>query len=157
MRTPPQPLDRRLAGAFSVALCAAVLAPLAQHARSQPMRRDGFPLSYYPMFSAPRGRTKRQTYLIGIDAAGGRRRLPYTCIGGGGLNQARRQMSRLVSEGSGDALAALVAARVAARGDCWSDVVEVEVVTGSFRLDDVLRGRVEARSERVRGSAAVPR
>jgi len=156
MRAPP-PVDRRLAGAFSAALCAAVLAPLAQHARAPAQRRDGFPLSYYPMFSAPRGRTKRQTYLVGVDAAGGRRRLPYTALGGGGLNQARRQMSRLVSEGKGAALAAMVAGRVADGGERWSDVVGVEVVTGSFRLDDVMRGRIEPLKERLRGAAAVPR
>lgn len=149
--------DRRLAAALSVTLVAAVLAPLRQNWRAVP--RDGFPVSYYPMFTARRTRDHREHYLVGHDARGGRTRLPWTCAGSGGLNQVRRQIRRSIRGGRADELCAAVAAEVARRkGGRYRRLLEVRVVTGRFRLAEYFGGGSrKPRSERVRAACAVRR
>jgi len=65
MDEPLPTAERNLAVAVSVALVAAVLGPLRQQGRVRP--RDGFPLSYYPMFSARRTGQLAVTHLVGVD------------------------------------------------------------------------------------------
>lgn len=52
------------AAVFSVLMLAAVLSPLLQYRRSLVERVDGFPLSWYPMFSAKRRRRCWITYAV---------------------------------------------------------------------------------------------
>lgn len=144
--------DRRTAGALSVALLAAVVAPVRQHWCEQP--RDGFPLSCYPMFTAVRPATVREHHVVGVDARGRRRPLPHGWVGPGGGNQVRRQLNRAVRAGEADAVARRAAGEVARRG---AAVVAVEVVTSTYRLDDFCAGRREPERRRVRASAPVPR
>ena len=73
-------------------MVAAVFSPVAENWRDHPS--DGFPLSYYPMFSRQRGEVYRQTHLVGVDAENNRILIPYRFAGAGGFNQVRRQINR---------------------------------------------------------------
>ena len=127
--------EKGFAGVFGALLIGAVLLPVVQNWREQP--KDGFPLSYYPMFSLKRSDSSTVRYLVGIDADGGRHLLPHTYAGTGGLNQVRRQINKVVRGGKADTLCKLVAARVA-QGDeeRFAGVVTVQVVVGRYRLND---------------------
>lgn len=145
-----------LAGGINLLMIAAVLRPIAENWRAQP--KDSFPLSSYPMFSLKRSKRTRVTYLVGIDARGGRRLLPSTCFGAGGLNQVRRQLNRAVREGRADAVCRSVASGPALRkGGPFADVVEVQVITGAYRLADYFAGTKAPASERVHASQPVRR
>lgn len=149
-------LGKGFAGGLSVLTIGAVLWPIVQNWREKP--RDGFPLSYYPMFSAKRARTASVTYLVGLDARGGRRLLPYDYAGTGDLNQVRRQINRIVREGRADKLCQIVAGKVALEGEGeFADVVTVQVVTGKYRLADYFAGKRDPVSERVHASWPVER
>ncbi len=140
---------KALAAAFSGVVVAAVLRPALENWRQEP--RDSFPLSYYPMFSARRRELVRVTYLLGVEADGTQRHLSYRLAGPGGLNQVRRQLNRLVRRGRADSVARAVSHRLAARPETEREgVVEVRVVTGTFRLDDYFGGDRRPVSERVR-------
>jgi hypothetical protein len=146
-----------LAGGLGLLLLAAVLAPIAENWRPQP--EDGFPLSYYPMFTYERGATSRVTHLVGVDGRGNRTPLPYTFAGVGGLNQVRRQLARIVGRGGSDGLCRTVASRVA-RDDRppFAELVTVRVVTGTYDLADYFTGRDKAAvAERVHAECRVGR
>jgi len=143
--------ERWLARIVTLLTVGVVLSPIAENRRTPP--KDSFPLSYYPMFSLKRAKRWRVTYLVGIDARGERRLLPYTCAGCGGLNQVRRQINRAVREGEADAVCRRVAASAALRrGGRFADLVEVRLVTGEYRLADYFGGKIEPRREHVRAS-----
>jgi hypothetical protein len=147
--------ERAGALAFSAAALAAVLSPLLQYRRPLAARVDGFPLSWYPMFSAERRRRVWATHAVGVTADGSRRPLPHGVLGPGGLNQVRRQLYRVaVQEARPDAYADALAVRVARRGDCV-DVVRVEVVRTRFDLDRCLLGRRVDGESTVLASAVV--
>jgi hypothetical protein len=144
------------AGGLSVLTIGAVLSPIVQNWREEP--RDGFPLSYYPMFSAKRSKTASVTYLVGLYAQGGRRLLPYVYAGTGGLNQVRRQINRAVREGRADKLGQIVAGKVALVGEePFAAVVTVQVVTGKYRLADYFADKRDPISEFVHASCPVER
>lgn len=143
--------DKATALAAGGALLAAVLWPLRQNWRTE--RVDGFPLSYYPMFSAKRRRTGTVVHLLGLDADGRRHLLPHDLVGPGGLNQVRRQLAREAKLGRAQRVADRVAARAAR---CRADVVEVLVVSGTYRYDTFFAGDREPRREVVHARAAVP-
>jgi len=111
MTTGTDRTDKIIFYAASAALLGAVITPVRQNWR--PVPRDGFPLSYYPMFSARRRRTGTVTHLVGVDADGRSRVLHYRHAGTGGLNQVRRQIRRSVTEDRADALAERAAGSVA--------------------------------------------
>lgn len=139
-----------------LALLTAVVAPARQHWRATP--GDGFPLSSYPMFTAKRAATATVTYLIGFDRVGRRVVLPSSVAGPGGLNQVRRQLRREVVSGRAGQAGLAVADRLAAHpGPRFADVVEVQVVTGTYRFDDYFAGRTEPRRERVDAACPVVR
>ncbi|MDQ3167331.1 MAG: hypothetical protein M3P94_01635 [Chloroflexota bacterium] len=128
-------------GGISMLVIGAILWPLRENWRSQP--RDGFPLSYYPMFTARRGRRVAVTYIRGVDAAGGEHLLPYLCVGNGGLNQVRRQINRRIREGQASEVCRCAAIWLASpAGGSVPPVVRVELVTGRFRLADYYAGRL---------------
>lgn len=131
-------VEQRLATALSAAVLGAVLAPVRHNWTAKP--RDGFPLSYYPMFSARRAANVYVHYLIGVTADGERIRLPHHFAGPGGLNQVRRQIRRLVRENRTDELcqraaAELVRRRARRKTGPYHLVVAVHVVRGRFHLD----------------------
>jgi hypothetical protein len=140
--------EKAYAAVVSVLTVGAVLWPLARNWSREP--EDGFPLSHYPMFSARRPKEAVVNYLVGLDARGGRRLLPYTLAGTGGLNQVRRQINRAVREGRAEALCRSVASAVAERNDEFGEVAIVQVVTGRYRLVGYFAGEKEPVSEKVR-------
>ncbi|GAA1172941.1 hypothetical protein [Pseudonocardia alaniniphila] len=133
--------ERTRAAVFSAAVLAAVLSPLLQYRRPIPDRVDGFPLSWYPMFSAKRNRQMSVTYAVGVTVDGGRLSLPSGALGTGGVNQVRRQLYRVaVREARPDAYADDLAARIVSSPD-WGNVIRVEVVRTLFDLDHCLTSR----------------
>jgi hypothetical protein len=148
--------ERAKAAVFSVAVLGAVLSPLLQYRRPLRERRDGFPLSWYPMFSTKRRRRAWVTYAVGVDLDGRRRYLHQGVFGAGGVNQVRRQLYRVaVREGRPAAYAAALAARVARCRDC-ADLVRVEVLRTRFDLDSCLLSRSVQGEDRLLAQAVVP-
>jgi hypothetical protein len=155
-REPAPDAGRRIARAASFLTVTAVLAPVVQNWRTHPV--DGFPFSYYPMFTAKRTQRTRVTHLIGYDAAGRRHHLSHRLVGEGGLNQVRRQLRRLALGGEAGAVCERVAARCArARTGLHADLVTVQIVTGEYRLRDYFAGACEPRSETIHASVTVER
>jgi len=62
------PTARQLAATYSLALLAAVIAPILQNWRPEP-RKDGFPRSYYPMLPIE----PERAIVAPISATAGRR------------------------------------------------------------------------------------
>jgi hypothetical protein len=143
-----------LAGAASLLTIGAVLWPVTQNWRKEP--KDGFPLSYYPMFSAKRSERARVHYLVGLGTRGERQPIPYTYAGTGGLNQVRRQINRVVRGGRADTLCRIVAAKVA-REERFAGVVTVQVVTGEYPITDYFTGKRNPASERVHAACQIER
>lgn len=146
--------EKLLSAGVSLLMIGAVLWPVVQNWREQ--CRDDFPLSYYPMFTLKRSATVRVTYLLGMDRAGERRQISYTYAGSGGLNQVRRQINRLVREGRAEALCDSVAGRIARQeAGTLSQVAEVRLVIGKYRLADYFAGETHPVSERILASSEV--
>lgn len=120
-------MTRRLAAVISLALCGAALEPLVRAPDD-----DGFPLSTYPMFAAPRPAELTMAWARGV-APGGRRALAPEHVGTGEVMQAFATLQRAASGGPDDgvALCRAIAARVA--GDAArADVAEIELVVGTY-------------------------
>jgi hypothetical protein len=149
------PGERRRAGLLATVVLGAVLYPLRQYRRPRRQRVDGFPLSYYPMFSAHRRERTRIHYVLGVRADGTRRPVHFDLLGPGGLNQVRRQLNRVVREERAEAFAAELAARLVSDPSSV-DLVRVEVTRGIFDLDAcMLEGRFEG-EETSMGGADLP-
>lgn len=155
-REPTVASGQRLACVASVMLLGAVFAPIVQNWRPAP--RDGFPFSYYPMFSARRGAKTRVTYLVGVKADGTRDPLHFRFAGCGGQNQLRRQIRRMANEGRSGDLCERVAARLAEeRPALHRNLTAVELVTGTYVLDDYFGGRSRLpHREKVHASVPLP-
>lgn len=148
--------EQVLALASSALLLAAVLWPVRQNWSSR--RRDDFPLSYYPMFSARRRAHGSVIHPVGVTRDGARLNLPYQLCGTGGFNQVRRQVARHVADGRAQALADWLAERVARSTDpALAQVDQVDVVTGRFRYDAYFRGDRLPVGETVHATAPVSR
>lgn len=147
--------ERPAAAAFTGALLACVLWPLRQNWRPAAERRDGFPLSYYPMFSARRRATVALNYVLVEDRRGGRRCLAHRHLGPGGLNQVRRQLNRMVTEGAADVLARDIAARLAGTGAA-AEIGRVHVVRGRFHLDRCFEHHQALGREELLATAELP-
>lgn len=156
MTTDADRREKLLTYTAGLALLSAVLAPVRQNWRTT--RRDGFPLSYYPMFSARRKRTGVVTHLQGVDDAGRTRLVSYRHAGTGGLNQVRRQINRAVKDGRAQDLATSVAASVArSRSACDLTLTEVRVVSSRHGYDDFFAGRREPERQTTHACAPVER
>ncbi|MBA2459291.1 MAG: hypothetical protein H0V43_10105 [Gemmatimonadales bacterium] len=142
------------AGVLSVSMVAVTLFPIVENWRDRP--EDGFPLSYYPMFTARRSDSVRITYLVGLDSAGNRSAISYREVGPGGLNQVRRQLARIAERGDPQSFCRSVAAKVAAQ-DAGStrEISTLRLVTGSYRLSQYLAGTLRPFAEREHASCEV--
>ncbi len=147
-------MSKRASLGMGAALLGAMLWPARQNWRPREHRTDGFPLSYYPMFTAQRKQTGTVVHLVGIDATGRRRVLLYSHAGTGGLNQVRRQLRKAVATGRAEQVARTVAHSVGRRGT--RGVCEVRVVSGTYRYDEFFAGQPGCVRETVHASASVP-
>ena len=139
----------------SVALVLIVLSPIVENWKEEP--KDGFPLSYYPMFTMRRSAELRLTHVIGIDDRGETTPLHYRLTGlGGGLNSSRKQIRKMVRFGGAKQLCANVSANIGALDKPeLGSIREVRVITGKYLLDGFFRGQTEPTSEKVHATCAV--
>ena len=112
-------MSRTRGTVVSIAVIAAVLAPLARH----PIGGDSFPLSTYPMFAFERRLRETFTYAVGRTAAGERRTIAPEHVANHEVMQAYMELTRTPPR----ALCPRIAARVAADADL-RDVVTIEIV-----------------------------
>lgn len=125
---------------FSLACISLVGIPIIQNFREKP--DDGFPLSYYPMFSEERHGTTQLSHAIGIRADGTTMSLHYRVVGSGGMNQVRRQIRKIVRSGDADELCRKVAAHVAqSRRTEYGELVEVAIVTDTYDFHEFFGSR----------------
>ena len=135
--------SRRLAALASLALCGAVLAPAVRAPDN-----DGFPLSTYPMFAAPRSRELTMASARGVTRDDRPRTLSPAHVGTGEVMQAFATIQRAAAAGPDErsALCAAIAARVA--GDtALADVVAVELVSGTYDAVELVAGAAPAARE----------
>lgn len=145
--------ERVLAVSFSLLLLVLVLSPITENWEGSP--DDGFPLSYYPMFTTDRDGDQRVTFLAGTDAAGQRHLLSYTLAGTGGFNQVRRQIRKRAREDADELCAAVAAEIVREDDDVHAGLTEVHVIRGRFLFDDYFAGNKEPVSENVYATCAI--
>jgi hypothetical protein len=142
---------------LTVVLLGAVLFPVRQNWRRAERRVDGFPFSYYPMFSKRRAQHANVVYAVGVLADGSRRRLRHKVLGSGGLNQIRHQLYRVaLTESRANEYVAALVPRLAANPSC-ADLVRVEIILGEFDLDACLLARQVQGNETVLASADLVR
>ncbi|MEM7305446.1 MAG: hypothetical protein AAF682_02190 [Planctomycetota bacterium] len=147
--------ERGLSILAGCALCLAVLFPITQNWAEDPV--DGFPLSYYPMFSKKRDGRAKVYHLVAYDAEGERHPVSYRAIGTGGFNQVRRQTRRIMRDGDSDALCREVAERLAESDRAGEQaLVEVRAVVAWYDFDAFFRGDKTPISEEVWGSCPIP-
>jgi hypothetical protein len=127
-------MTRLLAAIASLALCGAALAPIVR-----PPDDDGFPLSTYPMFAAPRPRELTMASARGVTRDGQPRTLSPGDLGTGEVMQAFTTLQHAAAAGAAScaALCATVAARVAGDAEL-ADVVAVEIVLGRYDAASVV-------------------
>jgi hypothetical protein len=138
-------MRRHLAAIASIGLCGAVLEPVVR-APGDP-DADGFPLSTYPMFAAPRPAELTMAWARGV-APGGWRALSPRHAGTGEVMQAFATIQRAAGGAPEDraALCGAIAARVA--GDAGlGDLVEIELVVGTYDAVRWLAGDAAAAPE----------
>jgi len=140
----------------SVFVLGAVVLPVRENLRQKP--EDDFPLSYYPMFSHEHPEVQAFTYVLGIDGGGHSRIIPHRFWGTGGLNQARKQLRRIVNAGRGSARdhCAQIAARIAGRKE-FDGVVRIAIVTDRYRPAEYFAGKTEPLSRVVHAKLAFER
>jgi len=132
-----------------------LLTPVLENWKARP--RDSFPLSYYPMFSHKREATYAAQALVGINADGTRRVLPYQLAGSGGFNEVRRQIRARLKDKKPDALCRQVARRVSrtTRYDLRG-VREVMVSTQTHDIAAFFAGKQQPLSEKTHATCVVP-
>ena len=139
---------------FSALLLCVLIAPVAQNWADRP--QDGFPLSYYPMFTNPRGRTTKIHHAVAVLRTGETVNLSGKFAGPGGMNTQRRQMRKAVRSGRANHLARRIATGVASRGGGLAQsAVLVNVVESEYDLERYFDGDTEPVARRILGSAIV--
>jgi hypothetical protein len=151
-----EPRERGKAIALATVMLGSMLVPLRQNWRPKSEQKDGFPLSYYPMFSAKRRQHVSINYLIGTTADGSRRYLPHSLLGQGGLNQVRRQLNRVVREDRAEDFVKVLAARVPLREDL-NDIVKIEIIRGEIDIDQSFLGHTIEGEEEILAEAEIHR
>jgi hypothetical protein len=118
----------------SLSVALAILSPLKEEWRG--IRGDSFPLSWYPMFSRPRPDPESTNYIVGIEKDGTRHIIRSDLYVPGGMNQARRQLSTLVSSSKSARETCEKAAKAVARHSSGElrDVRELRLVRGYYHM-----------------------
>lgn len=98
---------------------------------------DSFPFSWYPMFSRPRPDPDRTNYVYGLTKEGKRQTIVSRHYVSGGMNQARRQLSRMVETSEGAKKVCERAAKAAAKrkSGAMSEIERVRVVRAYFHME----------------------
>ncbi len=168
----PAPTERDLwALAAGVAFAAVLLSPVRHYFNGRDkLEEDSFPLSTYPMFSADRKDRTRIPHVAGFTADGRRISPYYGHFGAGGLNQVRKQVTRMVRQGRAVEVAQVYAdslarqqARPAPTGQGpgalrrrrEQDIVRVEVVRSRYFFDTYYAGNTTPQTEAVLARAQV--
>jgi hypothetical protein len=170
--TAPAATSRDLwALAAGTALAAVLLSPVRHYFNGKDKtEEDSFPLSTYPMFSDNRKDRTRIPHVAGFTADGERIVPHYGHFGAGGLNQVRKQVTRMVRQGRAaevaqryaDALAAQ-RQRPAPRGEGpgavrrrrEAAIVRLEVVRSRYFFDTYYAGNTTPQVETVHARADV--
>lgn len=129
-------MTRWRAALISIGLCGAALAPVVRAPDD-----DGFPLSTYPMFAAPRPAELTMAWARGVAAGGAPRTLAPRHLGTGEVMQAFATAQRAAGGGprATAALCEAIAGRVA-HDAALGDVVEVQIVRGTYNAIEVVAG-----------------
>lgn len=147
----PEPIQKAAAIVISAIVIAALLFPVRQNWVEDP--EDGFPLSYYPMFTNLRGETTVVHHAMGVTTEGQHIYIPAGYAGAGGMNTNRRQIRKMVREGRADELAEIVAQRLASsRRERDANVTRVDIVESIFNIDAFFRGQTAPVSRVVHAS-----
>ncbi|MGQ0793375.1 MAG: hypothetical protein ACT4NX_04720 [Deltaproteobacteria bacterium] len=134
----------------------AVLLPIVQNWKERP--QDGFPLSYYPMFSAERSGGEKVVRITGYDSRGEQIVIHYGYAGTGGLNQVRRQIRKTVREGRAEELCVAVSRNLAASPKKhYARLETIQIVTSEYRFDDFFAGNKTPVSEKIHAVCAAKR
>lgn len=160
--------------AAGAAFAAVLLSPVRHYFSADPQRakseHDSFPLSTYPMFSDDRKDRTRIPHVAGFTADGRRVTPHYSHFGAGGLNQVRKQITRMVRQGRGVEVAQRYADSLAEqqrrpattgqgpgalRRRKEADIVRVEVVRSRYFFDTYYAGNTTPQTETVHARAEV--
>ena len=122
----------------------------------EPLRRDDFPLSTYPMFAIRRKDARIVLdYVIATGPGDARVHVPPRLVAGPEVMQAMMTVSRAVARGHAATLCAEVAARLTGRGR-YAGYDTVKVISGNHLAVPYLT-RGERGRETVRASCPIPR
>ena len=147
---------RRYAVVFSLAAVTLIGIPIVQNFREKP--DDGFPLSYYPMFSKERNGVTELSHPIGIREDGTTIDLHYRTVSRGGMNQVRRQIRKIIRNGDAKELCHDVAEYVArSKRKEYQDIVAVAIVTDTYDFHEFFSGNRTPRRRKVIARCAVKR
>ena len=132
------------------------LVAVAWPMRRDPVQRDDFPLSTYPMFAIRRKDARVVLdYVIATGPGDLRKHVPPRLVAGPEVMQAMMTVHRAVSRGHALTLCAEVAARLATRS-AYGDYDTVQVITGDHLAVDYLTRGVRGR-ERVQSTCPIRR
>lgn len=126
-------MKKSVAAALMAGLVISVLLPVHEDFRGE--HGDEFPFSWYPMFSRPRPKLEPVHYVIGLTSDGSRRIIHSRLYVRGGMNQARRQLDRLVRKRKTARATCEKAAESIATRRAFDAVVEVRVVRGFYDME----------------------
>lgn len=157
--------------AAGAAFTAVLLSPARHYFNGKDKNEeDSFPLSTYPMFSDNRKDRTRIPHVAGFTADGERLVPHYGHFGAGGLNQVRKQVTRMVRQGRAMEVAQRYAdaladqgRRPAPRGEGpgavrrrrEAGIVRVEVVRSRYFFDTYYAGNTTPQVETVHARADV--
>ena len=130
---------RRAATWSSAALMVVLMSPINQNCSKAPA--DGFPLSYYPMFTKARGQTTKIVHAVAVGRTGDSVDVPARFAGPGGMNTQRRQMRKTVQKGRAADLADRIASRL--QGSSFArrfSVERINVVESTYHLHRYFNG-----------------
>ncbi|NUL46278.1 hypothetical protein F7P69_13895 [Cellulosimicrobium funkei] len=168
----PRATERDLwALAAGAAFAAVLLSPVRHYFNGKDKNEeDSFPLSTYPMFSDDRKDRTRVPHVAGFTADGDRIVPHYSHFGAGGLNQVRKQITRMVRQGRAVEVAQRYADALAEqqrrsagqgtgpgaqRRRKEAGIVRVEVVRSRYFFDTYFAGNSTPQMETVHARADV--
>lgn len=152
-------LERLRAALVTTAFCVATLSPLVRDDEGR--RRDGFPLSWYPMFSKPRPELETVNWVRAQEGTGRNRPVSVNYWTRGGLTEGRAQLEGAIKAGpeSSARFCERLAATFAKRTRGWeSRVTELQLTRSTWALESYFGANdPNPRKERVLLTCAVNR